>query len=466
MLNNKIDNGGDLLDNSSHSFAPIHTNSLDADRLISTYRSACSFYNELSNVLEDSIYKFDSATDTNNQDFQYTNTPDAWLDSSTTGQLGINYAPGIIDYNTGKLIGDSNNEFDTNSYPSNTDDLQVSNSDFGEAELYQLSTDTGSTEPYLTAQSRRFSEVYGYGLVDAAAAVAQSIGRSPFADVVNRSNYYDWGLDAISAPEVWTQGYSGKNVVVAVIDTGVDYTHADLNDNIWINSGEIFGNGIDDDRNGYVDDIIGWDFVSNDYAPMDYEGHGTHVAGIIAAENNGYGTIGVAYNAKIMPIRVLDENGSGSYNNIARGIVYAADNGADVINLSLGGGYSSALEQAIKYATQKGAVVVMAAGNEGAYKPTNPAALATNYGIAVGAIDYDRYVADFSNWAGDNSNLNYVVAPGVDIYSTVPGNKYKFMDGTSMATPYVSGVAALMLSANPNLTPNQVRQIITGTAIG
>ncbi|MGI2909450.1 S8 family peptidase [Tolypothrix sp. VBCCA 56010] len=464
MLNNEIKNCGDLLDNSSQSFASITTNTLDSDRLISTLRNASSFYSELSNDLSDSIYKSDS-TNTNNSDYQYTNTTDGWLDNSMTGQFRINYAQQIIDYNTGQSIGDSNGEFDINSYPSNNDDLQVSNFDAG-GELHQLSTDTSSTESYLTAQSRRFSEVYGYGLVDAAAAVAESIGRSRFADVVNRSNYYDWGLDAISVPEVWTQGYSGKNVVVAVVDTGVDYTHADLNDNIWFNSGEIFGNGIDDDRNGYVDDVIGWNFVNNNNNPMDYNEHGTHVAGIIAAENNGSGINGVAYNAKIMPIRVLDEKGSGSFDNIARGIVYAADNGADVINLSLGGGYSSTLEQAIKYATQKGAVVVMAAGNEGAYKPTNPAALATNYGIAVGAIDYYGYVTDFSNWAGSNSNLNYVVAPGDDIYSTVPGNDYKFLDGTSMATPYVCGVAALMLSANPYLTPNQVRQIIAGTAIG
>ena len=466
MLNDHIDNGGNLLDKSSHIFAPINTSPFDSDILTSKYLSTCSFYNESSNVMEDSIYKYDSATYTSNPDFQYTNTTDGWLDSSTAGQLGFNYAQGIIDYNTGKLIGNRNNEFYTNSYLSNNNDIQVSNSNFGEAELYQLSTDTNSTEPYLTAQSRQFSKVYGYGLVDAAAAVAQSIGRSPFADIANKSDYYHWGLDAISAPEVWTRGYTGKNVVVAVIDTGVDYTHAELKDNIWINPGEIFGNGIDDDHNGYIDDIIGWDFVSNDYTPMDYNGHGTHVAGIIGAENNGYGTVGVAYDAKIMPIRVLDEKGSGSYDNIARGIVYAADNGADVINLSLGGGDSSIVEQAIKYATQKGAVVVMAAGNEGASKPTNPAALATNYGIAVGAIDYYGHVADFSNLAGDNSNLNYVVAPGVDIYSTIPGNDYKFMDGTSMGTPYVSGVAALMLSANPHLTPNQVRQIITGSAIG
>ncbi len=166
-----------------------------------------------------------------------------------------------------------------------------------------------------------------------------------------------------------------------------------------------------------------------------------------------------------MPIQVLGENGEGSNDNIASGIVYAANNGANVINLSLGGDYSSSVAQAIQYATQQGAVVVMAAGNEGASQPAYPAALATDWGIAVGAIDYDRYMWNSSNLPGNDNNLNYVVAPGVDIYSTVPGNNYEFKNGTSMATPYVSSVAALMLSANPDLTADQVSQIIAGTAI-
>ncbi len=121
-----------------------------------------------------------------------------------------------------------------------------------------------------------------------------------------------------------------------MVDTGVDYTHPDLDGNIWTNSREIAGNGVDDDGNGYVDDVHGWDFVGNDNAPLDADGHGTHVSGTIAAENNGVGITGVAYNAKIMPVRVLDENGSGTNAAIAAGIRYAADNGARVINLSLG----------------------------------------------------------------------------------------------------------------------------------
>ncbi|MGI0495306.1 S8 family peptidase [Alkalinema pantanalense CENA528] len=307
-----------------------------------------------------------------------------------------------------------------------------------------------------------FSSVYGYGLVDAGAAVARSIGQSPFPEVPNLGGVA-WGEDLVNAPESWTRGYTGQNTVVAVIDTGVDFTHPDLDDNIWYNSDEVFGNGIDDDRNGYIDDIIGWDFVNGDYNPMDEDGHGTHVAGTIAAENNGFGVIGVAYNTRIMPIRVLGDNG-GTGEWISRGIRYAADNGADVINLSLGGAYSQIIIDAIQYATQLGSIVIMAAGNESASQPGYPAAIATQVGIAVGAIDWNLNMGDFSNLAGTDPSMAYVVAPGVNVYSTVPGGQYEAFNGTSMASPHVAGVAALMLSANPNLTPAQVRQIIIETA--
>ncbi|MBH8554929.1 S8 family serine peptidase [Nostocaceae cyanobacterium CENA357] len=469
MLNKQTDNFSASLNNSFQSLtAQIARNPFDFDSSINTYRNASSFLSELFNNRKSIVFGSDSTTDTYNFDSQYLGKPNNWFDNSITNKFAINCNQKIIDYNTGQVIDDSNKEFNTNSYLANflanNNDIQPNNPNFGNTELTQLNRDTYSIEPALTVQSYQFSEVYGYGLVNAAAAVAQSIGQSPFIDVANQSSYYDWGLDAISAPEVWTQGYTGNNIVVAVVDTGVDYTHTDLNNNIWLNSDEIFGNGIDDDGNGYADDVVGWNFVDNNYNPMDYQGHGTHVAGIIAAENDGYGTIGVAPNAKIMPIQVLDANGIGSSDNVSSGIIYAANNGANVINVSLGGSYSPSIEQAIQYATQRGAVVVMAAGNEAASQPTYPAALATNWGIAVGAIDYNGYMGNFSNLAGNNSNLSYVVAPGVDIYSTVPGNNYEFKNGTSMATPYVSGVAALMLSANPYLTPDQVRQIIVETA--
>ena len=319
------------------------------------------------------------------------------------------------------------------------------------------------TPPVPPIPPNGFSSVYGYGLINAAAAVARAIGQStPFADVPNLGGN-NWGNDLVNAPESWARGYTGQGVVVAVVDTGVDYNHVDLNDNIWVNTREIAGNGIDDDGNGYIDDVRGWDFVDRDNSPLDGGSHGTHVAGTIAAENNGLGVTGVAYNARIMAVRVLGPNG-GTYQDVASGIRYAANNGANVINLSLGGGYSADIESAIQYASSRGSIVVMAAGNDGLSKPGNPARIATQYGLSVGAVDINRNIASFSNRAGSDSALQHIVAPGVNVYSTTPGNTYRFLNGTSMATPHVAGVIALMLSANRSLTPTQVRSIVTSSA--
>ncbi|MEB3292409.1 MAG: S8 family serine peptidase, partial [Synechococcales bacterium] len=316
-----------------------------------------------------------------------------------------------------------------------------------------------------TAIATGFNPAYGYGLVNAAAAVARAIGlTNPFADVANLGGI-NWGNDMVNAPEVWARGYTGQGVTVAVVDTGVDYNHTDLNDNIWINTREIAGNGIDDDRNGFIDDIRGWDFIGRDNNPVDAEGHGTHVAGTIAAENNGIGVTGVAYNARIMAVRVLGSNGSQG-RSVADGILYAVNNGARVINLSLGGRFPNVeIEAALQYATSLGAFVVMAAGNDSGQQPGYPAFYATQYGLSVGAVDINRTLAYFSNRAGANSAMQYVVGPGVNIYSTVIGNAYDYQDGTSMATPHIAGVVALMLSANPNLTHTQIREILTSSAV-
>jgi len=311
-----------------------------------------------------------------------------------------------------------------------------------------------------------FSSNYGYGLVDANAAVASTFN-SPvkFPEVPNLGGD-DWARYMVNAPEVWQGGITGNGIVVAVVDSGVDYNHLDLDANIWQNADEIPNNRIDDDGNGYIDDIRGWDFVWNDNNPMDgdFDGHGTHVAGAIAAERNDFGITGVAYNAKIMPVRVLPDFGSGNFNNFAAGIRYAADNGANVINFSIGG-WSPSMEvnEAIQYATNKGVVVVMSAGNDGFYEPNYPARYAERFGIAVGGIDINGRMDQFFNRAGARP-LDYVVAPGVDIYSTTPYNTYETYSGTSMAAPHVAGVAALVLNANPNLTPAQVEQILTATA--
>ena len=171
-----------------------------------------------------------------------------------------------------------------------------------------------------------------------------SVPNGPLAAVPFYGNArQDWGLNSINAPEAWAAGFTGQGITVAVIDTGVQTNHPDLSHSIWVNTGEVPGDGIDNDRNGYVDDVNGWDFVSRDNSPQDGNGHGTHVAGIIAAARNEVGGTGVAYASSIMPIRVLNNNGSGNTTDVARGIRYAVDNGADIVNLSLGGGNSQAV---------------------------------------------------------------------------------------------------------------------------
>lgn len=253
-----------------------------------------------------------------------------------------------------------------------------------------------------------------------------------------------------------------KDVIVAVIDTGVDYNHLDLRNNIWINNAEIPDNRKDDDGNGYVDDIYGWDCVGNDNNPIDDNGHGTHVAGIIAAENNEIGGVGIAYGCKIMVLKA--GNSSGYFNNsdIAEAIQYAYMNGASVINMSFGGSQISvAVEEALESAYNS-CVLVAAAGNDGAcndlackkcdiIKVCYPAALP--YVIGVMSTNHDgSQVSSFSNYDHNPYNsIEYeVYAVGEKVPSCWPNNKYADLNGTSMAAPTVSGIAALLRSAYPD----------------
>ncbi|MGD1911129.1 MAG: S8 family peptidase [Rivularia sp. (in: cyanobacteria)] len=333
----------------------------------------------------------------------------------------------------------------------------TSQTNYSAQDYYTWEVDNNATS------NQSYNSENGYGLINAAEAVAKVIGEDTFADVADKGAKYS-GADAVNAPEAWAQGYTGEGVVVAVLDTGVDYNHNDLNNNIWTNNGEIANNGIDDDGNGYTDDYYGWNFDGNNNNTMDVNGHGTHISGTIAGTKNDFGVTGIAYDAQIMPVKVLDDFGSGSNNSVSNGIYYAVDNGADVINLSLAGSFPSPkIEAAIEYASDRGVTVVMAAGNNGEGKPSYPARYADEYGIAVGAVDNNQNMADFSNRAGSES-LTYVTAPGVDIYSTLPDNKYDFYSGTSMATPHISGVVALMLSANPSFDSKLIRQTLEETS--
>ncbi len=276
-----------------------------------------------------------------------------------------------------------------------------------------------------------------------------------------------WGLnnsnDAdIDAPEAWDVTTGSRDILVAIIDTGVDYDHEDLKDNIWHNPGETGGgkenNGVDDDGNGYVDDWRGWNFIFKTNDPWDDNGHGTHVAGTVGAVgNNGKGVVGVNWQVSILPLKFLDRNGSGTLADAIPAIIYAADMGAHVLSNSWGGGgFSQALKDAIEYARSKGALFVAAAGNE-SNDNDRSANYPSNYDVdnvvAVAASDRNDKMASFSNYGETTVDL---AAPGVNIWSTKPRDLYQSLNGTSMATPHVSGVAALIWSKFPNLTYRQV----------
>ncbi|MCE3015072.1 MAG: S8 family serine peptidase [Pirellula sp.] len=290
----------------------------------------------------------------------------------------------------------------------------------------------------------------------------QSIPNDPqFGSLWGLINYGAQGGLAnadINIEPAWALG-TATNVVTAVIDTGVDYTHPDLAANIWSNTDEVAGNGIDDDGNGYIDDIRGWDFVSNDSDPMDDNGHGTHVAGTIGAVgDNGIGVTGVAWKASIMPLKFLDQSGSGSLSNAIKAIQYARVNGAKIINASWGGGgFSSALQSAISQFITSGGLFVAAAGNEATNNDVTPSYPANYQGvISVGASTRTDTRASFSNFGTSVD----VFAPGQSILSTLPGNRYGSLSGTSMATPQVAGALALLWGQNPTLTATTISQAL------
>ncbi len=269
----------------------------------------------------------------------------------------------------------------------------------------------------------------------------------------------------IDAAEAWEISTGSKDVVVAVIDTGVSWSHPDLQGNTWVNPGEVSGNGVDDDGNGYADDVVGWDFYGDDNYPSDSDGHGTHVAGIIGAQgDNGQGTAGVAWDVSLMAIRYLGPQG-GTTSDAVSAIEYAVDNGADVINASWGStGYSSSIRSAISYANDHDVLFVTAAGNMGVDLDRYsfyPAEYDLPNIVSVASINYQDKLASSSCYGASSVDL---AAPGEPIYSTYPGDDYAWLSGTSMAAPAVSGAAALALSVDPGLGAAELRQLLMDSA--
>lgn len=264
----------------------------------------------------------------------------------------------------------------------------------------------------------------------------------------------------IKATEAWDITKGSSDIVVAVIDTGIDYFHEDLHANLWRNLGEIPGNGIDDDGNGYIDDVYGYDFVSGDSDPMDDHFHGSHVSGTIGAVgNNGIGVAGVCWNVRLMAVKAFNEDGNGTVDWAVAAIEYAIANGARIINASWGlEDRSRALADAVAEAQAAGVIFVAAAGNSRTDTPFYPAGYESV--IAVASVGNRGERSNFSNY-GPHVDIS---APGEQILSTMPDGRYDLVSGTSMSTPHVSGVAALVLSRHPEFTAPQVATILKNTA--
>ncbi len=338
-----------------------------------------------------------------------------------------------------------------------------------------------------------------------------------------------WDLQVTGTQQAWDKTRGKPSVIVADDDTGVDYTHPDLYKNVWINQGEIpaavkkkltdtdgdklitfwdlnnpanAGKVADVNRNGYIDggdllakyksdgtggwadgkngkgfkgdtytdDIIGWDFANNDNNPMDYDGHGTHTFGTIAAVgDNRIGVAGVAWKASVIPVKIFDDNGNGASDSvIAKAIHYAVDAGSRVSNNSWGaaaGEEGDTLYRAIDYARAHNHVFVAAAGNDRVNNDTSshasfPASYDLDNVLSVAASTYYGYLASFSNYGVNSVDL---AAPGDSILSTAPGGKYQYLSGTSMAAPHVTGAIALMLAKRPTLTATQITNKIVAT---
>lgn len=273
-----------------------------------------------------------------------------------------------------------------------------------------------------------------------------------------------YGMTITDSPAAWDIQTGSKSVIVGVVDTGVDWDHQDLADNIWTNTAEIPNNNTDDDGNGFVDDVRGWDFANNDNNPDDDNDHGSHVSGTIGAVgDNGTGVVGVNWQVSIMALKFLGGDGSGSLDNAIGCILYGVNNGAKVLSNSWGGGgRAQSLEDAIQFANDNGVLFVAAAGNDSRNNdsfPSYPASYEVPNVISVAASTSSDNLASFSN---TGRNTVHLAAPGENIRSTTRGDTYNTFSGTSMATPHVSGAAALIWAQFPGLSMAQIKMRILG----
>lgn len=280
--------------------------------------------------------------------------------------------------------------------------------------------------------------------------------------------YGQWGLKNSNIGEAWQSTVGSKNVVVAVVDSGIDLNHPDLKDNLWVNRREIPNNKIDDDKNGYVDDIYGWNFQNNNNNVSDDYGHGTHVSGIIGAKgNNSIGVAGVNWNVSIMSLKYFGAQSFGSVDSTIRAIDYATMMktrfGVNVvaINASWGNiGYHKGLHDSINRAGNAGIVFVASAGNSSNnndLKPNFPSSYDSRNVISVASTQINNSLSSFSSYGKVSVDIG---SPGSNILSTKPFNKYAYMSGTSMAAPMVTGTVALMKSANPYVGVGHIKSII------
>ena len=276
-----------------------------------------------------------------------------------------------------------------------------------------------------------------------------------------------WGLTdvATGAPEAWTQS-RGDGVLVAILDSGVQLNHPELAERLWRNAAETPANGVDDDRNGYVDDIHGANIKALNGNVEDDNGHGTHVAGIVAAQaGNGTGGSGIAPGARIMVIKVLDANRAGDSSQLAKGIRYAIDRGAKILNISINGdGTSPDLDAALKYAGERGATVVASAGNNSRDLDLTPSYPASSTEPAVLTVTATQPTGSLLSIANRGLRSVDLAAPGGHILSTARNSGYELREGTSMAAPFVSGSLALLAAARPDLSQAVLRAALVQSA--